>query len=342
MLRSKAHAIRSMGPLEWGMLLALSVLWGGSFFFVEVAVATLPPLTLVALRVGLAAVALNAALLAMGRTLPRQRSVWVAFFAMGLLNNAIPYSLIAWGQIHVASGLAAILNATTPLFTLVVAHVGTRDERLSAARLVALAIGFAGVVVMVGADALGGVGTRTLAQVAVLGAAVAYACAGVFGRRFAALGVAPMVAATGQVTASALLLLPVALVADRPWTLAAPTLDTWAAMLGLALASTALAYVLYFRILAAAGATNLLLVTFLIPVSAIALGTTLLGERLAVHDGVGMGLIGLGLAAVDGRLLRAVRAALGRRAAPADDRRSGASARGPRARQVHPRGPEER
>ncbi len=300
-----------MGPLEWSMLVGLSVLWGGSFFFVEVAVATLPPLTLAALRVALAAVALNAVLLATGRTLPPQRSVWAAFLAMGLLNNALPYSLIAWGQIHVASGLAAILNATTPLFTLVVAHVGTRDERLSAARLVALAIGFAGVVVMVGADALDGVGAHTLAQIAVLGAAGAYACAGVFGRRFAALGVPPLVAATGQVTVSTLLLLPVALLVDRPWTLAAPTLDTWAAMLGLALVSTALAYVLYFRILATAGATNLLLVTFLIPVTAIALGTALLGERLAGHHGLGMGLIGLGLAAIDGRPLRAVRAALG-------------------------------
>ncbi len=305
-----------MGPLEWSVLGALSMLWGGSFFFVEVAVAELPPFTLVALRVGLAAVALNGALLAMGRTLPRQRSVWTAFLTMGLLNNAIPYSLIAWGQLHVPSGLAAILNATTPLFTLVVAHVGTRDERLSVPRLVALAVGFAGVVVMVGADALGGVGARTLAQVAVLGAAVAYACAGVFGRRFAALGVAPIVAATGQVTASTLLLVPVALLADRPWTLAVPTLATWAAMLGLALASTALAYVLYFRILATAGATNLLLVTFLIPVTAIGLGAALLGERLAVHHGVGMGLIGLGLAAIDGRPLRAVRAALARLAAP--------------------------
>ncbi len=310
------HAPRSLGPLEWSMLAGLSLLWGGSFFFVEVAVATLPPLTLVALRVALAAAALNLALLATGRTLARDRSTWTAFLAMGLLNNAIPFSLIAWAQTHVASGLAAILNATTPLFTLVVAHVGTRDERLSATRLGALAVGFAGVVVMVGADALGGLGARTLAQVAVLGAALAYACAGVFGRRFAALGVAPRVAATGQVTASTLLLLPVVLVVDRPWTLAPPTLATWTAMLGLALASTALAYVLYFRILATAGATNLLLVTFLIPVTAIALGAALLGERLAGHHGLGMGLIGLGLAAIDGRPLRAVRAALARRAAP--------------------------
>ena len=312
-----AHA---MGPLEWSMLGGLSLLWGGSFFFVEITVATFPPLTLVTLRVGLAAAALHLALLAMGRSLPRQRSVWAAFLAMGLLNNAIPYSLIAWGQTHVASGIAAILNATTPLFTLLVAHVGTRDERLSATRLGALTVGFAGVVVMVGADAFGGVTTNTLAQVAVLGGAVAYACAGVFGRRFAALGVAPMVAATGQVTASTLLLLPVALITDRPWTLPAPTLVTWAAMLGLALASTALAYVLYFRVLATAGATNLLLVTFLIPIGAVALGTALLGERLAGHHGIGMGLIGLGLVAIDGRPLRAMHASFGRRTVPATTR----------------------
>ncbi len=313
---------RSLGALEWSLLGGLSVLWGGSFFFVEVAVATLPPLTLVALRVGVAAAALHVVRAAVGRRLPRGRSIWAAFFAMGLLNNAIPFSLIAWGQTHVASGLAAILNATTPLFALVVAHLGTRDERLSAVRSGALAIGFAGVVVMVGADVLGGVGTRVLAQVAVLGAAVAYACAGVFGRRFAALGVAPLVAAAGQSSASAVLLVPVALLADRPWTLAAPSFAVWMAVLGLALASTALAYVLYFRILATAGATNLLLVTFLIPVSAIALGTALLGERLAGHHGVGMALIGLGLAAIDGRPLRALRATAARRRLRADARRS--------------------
>jgi drug/metabolite transporter (DMT)-like permease len=305
-------AARSLGPLEWSLLGGLSVLWGGSFFFVEVAVAALPPLTLVALRVALAAAVLHAVLVGTGRGLPRHRSVWAAFFAMGLLNNAIPFSAIAWAQIHVASGLAAVLNATTPLFTIVVAHVATRDERLTPGRLGALAIGFAGVVVLVGADALGGVGTRTFAQLAVLGAAVAYACAGVFGRRFAALGVAPVAAAAGQLTASTVVLVPVALVVDRPWTLAAPAIETWAAMLGLALASTALAYVLYFRVLAAAGATNLLLVTFLIPVSAIALGTALLGERLAGHHGVGMALIGLGLAAIDGRPLRALRSAAAR------------------------------
>ena len=303
-----APAARSLGALEWALLGGLSILWGGSFFFVEVAIATLPPLTLVALRVALAAAALHVVLVATGRRLPRDRTVWAAFFAMGLLNNAIPFSSIAWAQTHVASGLAAILNATTPLFTIVVAHVWTRDERLIPGRLGAVAIGFAGVVVMVGADALGGAGTHTFAQLAVLGAALAYACAGVFGRRFAALGVAPVAAAAGQLTASSVVLVPMALVADRPWALAAPPLETWGAVLGLALASTALAYALYFRILATAGATNLLLVTLLIPVSAIALGTALLGERLAGHHGVGMALIGLGLAAIDGRPLRALRA----------------------------------
>ena len=223
---------------------------------------------------------------------------------MGLLNNAIPFSLIVWGQTHIASGLAAILNASTPLFTVVAAHLLTFDERLTGKRLAGVLIGFAGVVTMIGPAALRGLGSDILAQVAILCAAVSYAGAGIFGRRFNRMGVPPLATATGQVTASTLVLLPVALVVDRPWTLAIPNATVWGAVLGLALLSTSLAYVLYFRILASAGATNLLLVTFLIPLSAILLGGLILGEHLAPRHDVGMALIGCGLAAIDGRLLR--------------------------------------
>jgi drug/metabolite transporter (DMT)-like permease len=302
-----AHVNRTMTAPEWAMLLALSVLWGGSFFFTGIAVKELPPLTIAALRVGLAAAMLCVTLRLLGLVLPRERKVWAAFFGMGLLNNVIPFCLIVWGQTHIASGLAAILNATTPLATVIVAHVLTDDETMTGNRLAGVLIGLVGVTLMIGPDTLGGIGTDVLAQLAVLGAALSYAFAGVFGRRFRRLGIAPMATATGQVAASSVMLLPVALLVERPWTLPLPSAAVWAAILGIATFSTALGYVLYFRILASAGAINLLLVTFLIPVSAIILGAFVLGERLAPRHFLGMALIGAGLAAIDGRLIRRVR-----------------------------------
>jgi drug/metabolite transporter (DMT)-like permease len=207
-----------------------------------------------------------------------------------------------WGQTHIASGIAAILNATTPLFTIIAAHVFTSDERMTGNRLVGVLIGLAGVAVMVGPAILSGIGADLMAQVAVLGAALSYAFAGIFGRRFRRMGVPPLATAAGQVTASALMLMPIALMVDRPWTLPLPGASVWGAVFGIAALSTALAYVLYFRILQTAGATNLLLVTFLIPVSAILLGAVVLGERLDTQHFIGMALIGCGLAAIDGRL----------------------------------------
>ena len=303
----------SMGPVEWSLLITLSVLWGGSFFFVGIAVDALPPLTIVALRVGLAAIALNVSVVAMGLNMPRNRRLWCAFLGMGLLNNMIPFSLIVWGQTHIASGLASILNATTPFFTVIAVHYLTSDERLSGGRLVGVMLGFVGVVFMFGPGVIEGLGTNTLAQLAVLGAAVSYAFAGIFGRRFRNLGCSPLVAATGQISASAVVLIPLALLVDQPWMLPLPTMEVWGAVAGLALFSTALAYVLYFRILATAGATNLLLVTFLIPISAILLGILFLGEQLEPKHFAGMGFIGLGLAAIDGRPIRALRRTLARR-----------------------------
>ena len=298
---------KTMGVVEWTLLVGLSVLWGGSFYFVGVAVTGLPPFTIVVLRVGIAALALNVAVLAMGLRMPCHRRAWVAFFGMGLLNNLLPFSLIVWGQTHIASGLASILNATTPLWAVVVAHFFTNDEKMNVGKLAGVAIGFAGVILMIGPEALKGLGVDIVAQLAVLGAACAYAVSGVFGRRFRRMGIAPLITATGQVTASTVMLVPLALVIDRPWTLPMPSAAVLGAVFGLALLSTALAYVLYFRILATAGATNILLVTFLIPISAILLGATLLGETLAPEHFAGMALIGLGLAAIDGRPLARLR-----------------------------------
>lgn len=298
-----------MSARVWIWLLSLAVLWGGSFFFAKVALAELAPLTVVFCRVALAALALNLVMLSSGRPLFRTGAPLRTYAAMGLLNNLIPFGLIFWGQTQIASGLASILNATTPLFTLLVAHFITHDERIGGLKLGALVLGIGGVAILMGPDLIGS-SRGTAGQIACLGAALSYAFAGVYGRRFAKMGVAPVEAATGQVTLSAMLILPIMLIADRPWLLPTPpSPTTWAALGGLALLSTALAYVLYFRILAAAGATNLLLVTFLIPVTAILLGAFVLGERLAPRHFAGMTLIGLSLAAMDGRIVRFLRPA---------------------------------
>lgn len=290
-------------------MLSLSVLWGGSFFFAKVALAELQPLTVVFCRVAFAALALNLVLIVAGRPLFRDGTPWRAFATMGVLNNLVPFGLIFWGQTQIASGLASILNATTPLFTLLVAHFIGRDERIGGLKLGALLLGLCGVAVLMGPRAF--ITAPDIAgQIACLAAALSYAFAGLYGRRFGRMGVAPIDAAAGQVAASAMLILPIMLMVDRPWELPAlPSVPTWSALICLALLSTALAYVLYFRILAVAGPTNLLLVTFLIPVTAIGLGALVLDERLEPQQFAGMLLIGLALALLDGRLARFLRLA---------------------------------
>ncbi len=312
---------RTMGGADWFLLLLLSILWGGSFFFVEVALQGLPPLTIVALRVALAAAALQLIVLARGARVPITRQACAAFLGMGLLNNVVPFTLIVWGQTAISGGLASILNATTSLFTVVVAHFLAADERLQGGRLAGVLVGLGGVTIVIGPGALGGGGDAVWAQLAVLGAALCYALAGVFGRRFGRLGITPLTAATGQVSASALILVPLAAIFEQPWAGEAPQTAVWLAVVGLALLSTALAYLLYFRILASAGAVNLLLVTFLIPVSAIVLGALVLGERLDAAQLGGMAVIALGLALVDGRLAAGLARGL-RAAGPAGGSRS--------------------
>ena len=292
---------RSMTALEWMTLSALAAVWGGAFFFNAIAVKELPVLTIVVARVGLAALALLAVLKVAGIRMPSDRRVWIAFFGMGLLNNVIPFSLIVWGQQHIASGVASILNASTPLFTVILAHMMTSDEKLSGGRLFGVLAGLGGVAIMIGGDAVQALGAGVLAQLACLAAAVSYGFAGIFGRRFRAMGAAPMATAAGQLVASSILLLPMMLVLDRPWSLPAPSINTIAALIGIATLSTAFAYVLFFRLLATAGASNTSLVTLLIPVSAILLGTAFLGETLELRHIAGMAMIGLGLAAIDGR-----------------------------------------
>lgn len=291
---------QTMGLSEWILLVVLSVLWGGSFFFIKIVLKDLQPLTVVLSRVSLAAIALTTFVFLKGKRMPISPSLWGEFLVMGILNNLLPFSLIVWGETHIDSGLAAILNATTPVFTVVLAHFLTQDERLTPNRIVGILLGLCGVVVLVGLEALHRIGMNSLGQVAILGAACSYGCAGIYGRRFKRFS--PEVAAAGMLTGTAIMMLPLVLILEHPWTLS-PSAATWEAVLGLSLLSTAIAYLIYFHLLAVAGATNLLLVTFLIPVSALGLGVFILGEQLQWTEFFGMVLIFAGLAAIDGRLV---------------------------------------
>jgi drug/metabolite transporter (DMT)-like permease len=227
-----------------------------------------------------------------------------ALLILALLNNVIPFILFAEAQREITGGLGSILNATTPVWGVIIAHVLTADEKATPGKVAGVALGFAGVAVTMGVGSLDGIGGSVVAQLECLGATLCYGLAGVYARRFKAMGVPPVAVATGQLTAATLVMLPLVLLFEPPWHAALPTAQAWAALAGLALVCTSFAYILYFRLLASAGATNSLLVTFLIPISAILLGALLLGEQLEARHFAGMALIGLGLAAIDGRLLR--------------------------------------
>ncbi|RGP35245.1 DMT family transporter [Pseudotabrizicola alkalilacus] len=292
-----------MSTRDWGLLLLLSFLWGGAFFFAAVAVKELPPLTVVLARCGLAAMAL-AVVLRLGRERwPFRVRAIPAFLIMGLLNNLVPFSLLFWAQTMIPSGLASILNATTPVFAIIAAHVLLTDERMALNKAVGIGFGFLGVVVLLGGGLVDGKGFALLGMLACLGAALSYGLAGTYGRRFRSMGFSPAQVALGQLVATTLMMIPLAAVVDRPWTLAMPGGLVVLAVLALALASTALAYVIFFRLLASAGAVNTALVTLLIPASAILLGVLFLGEVLAARHYAGLALIGAGLLAIDGRVL---------------------------------------
>lgn len=293
-----------LGPMDWGLLVLLSLLWGGSFLCVGIAVQELPVLTIIALRVSLAALVLWGIALFSGHQLPRGRKTWQAFLALGLLNNVIPFGLIVFGQQTIGAGLAAILNATTPLWTVLIAALFLADERFSKQKLFGVLLGLVGVIVMVGPDSLAGISRNLGAQLAVLGATLSYAFASVFGRRFAAAKISPLHTALGQVTASSFILVPLALMIDTPWAFALPSQATIFAILGLAVLSTAGGYLLFFNILERAGATNVSLVTLLIPPSAIAMGMLFLEETLQGIHFIGLALIILGLLSLQGRLFR--------------------------------------
>ena len=299
--------IRSvMNRSDWLILLVLALIWGGAFMFIGVAVKHVHPLTYVWLRLSIAAVAMWAFLKLKGQPLGLPRQVWGSMLLLALLNNALPFTLFGWGQTHIASGLASILNATTPIWGVVVAHLFTHDERMTPRKIAGVLLGFGGVATMIGPALLSNLGTDGLAQLACITASLCYALAAVWARRFRRMGLSPMSVTTGQLTAGALMMMPLALVVDQPWTQDFPPMTAIGAIIALALLCTAFGYVLYFRLIDRAGATNALLVTLLVPPVAILLGALFLNEQLAVQDFLGLGLIALGLAAIDGRLLNLV------------------------------------
>lgn len=311
---ARAMIRTQMNGADWAIMVALALIWGGAFFFISVAVQSVPPLTYVWLRLMIAAAGLWMFVWWRGERLGLPRQVWGAMLVLALLNNAIPFALFGWGQTHIASGLASILNATTPIWGVVVAHLFTRDERMTPQKVAGVLLGFGGVATMIGPSLLANVGSDALAQLACVVASFSYALAAVWARRFKRMGLPPMTVTTGQLTVGAVMMLPVALIADRPWLQPLPPIGAWAAILALALLCTAFAYVLYFRLIESAGATNALLVTLLVPPTAILLGAVFLGEALAPQDFAGLALIALGLAAIDGRAISAVNLARLRRA----------------------------
>jgi len=290
-----------MNAVDWALLLFLAAVWGSSFFFGKVAEAGVTPLTLVAARTLIACPALILVMLLSGYRFPRDWAHWKVFLGMGLLNCVIPFSLIFTAMTHIQSGLAAVLNSTTPIFGVILAHF-IASERLTLPRIFGALCGFAGVALMIGLEALHGIGDNVLAEVAVIGAAFCYAANAFYARRVK--HVPPLVSAAGMVTAAAFISVPLAVAIDKPWQAGWPNAATIWSLLSLGLLSTALAYLLYFRLLRSAGPSNLVLVTFLIPVSAILLGVGFLHEILTATQVGGLALIAAGLLLIDGRISR--------------------------------------
>lgn len=303
--------VRQYGPLKKSqapridlisglLLLSLATVWGGSFFFAEIALREVPPLTVALHRVLWAVPALFLVVWWQGIRIPRTAKTWLCYFMMGTLNNALPFSLIFWGQTEIGSGLASILNSTTAFFGVIVAGVFLVDEALTTRKIVGAVFGVLGVAVIMGLDALLNFDLRNLAQLAILGAALSYAFAGVWGKRFLS-DHPPIMNAFGMLAASTVLMIPVAVFAEGVPTVSLST-EVWASLIAVAILSTAIAYLLYFKILARAGSANLMLVTLLIPPIAVGLSYSFLGERMGNEAVVGFGLIAIGLLVTDGRL----------------------------------------
>jgi drug/metabolite transporter (DMT)-like permease len=287
---------------SWALLVALALLWSVSFIFIKVAAAEIPILTLVLIRVALAALLLHGVVLASGRAYPRRPTELGRYGLMGLINNILPFGLIVYATPLIGAGAASILNATAPIFSLIVAHAATADEKITPAKFLGIVLGLGGVIALIGPAAFSGLAADSLPIAAMLTATFFYGVSAVLGRTFR--GTDPIVSATCQLTASTLILAPVALLLDRPWLLPMPGTAAIAASVALAVFSTALAYVLFFALISRAGGTNTILVTLLIPVGGTGLAWLLLGEGVGWGELAGMFLIGFGLLVIDGRAFR--------------------------------------
>ncbi len=289
----------------WAEMILLATIWGASFLAIRVALDEVPPLTSVAHRTGWAMLALWAVVAVMRLPLPRDPRIWLGFLGMGLLNNVIPFGLMAWGQLYIETGLTSILNGATAIFGVIAAALFFADERITTRKAIGVTLGFLGVATAIGLDNFRSFDLQSLAQLAILAGTVSYALASVWARHFLG-GLAPQVAAAGMLTGSTLIILPLAWIIDGPISLdlATPTL---LAIGYYAFIATAGAYLLYYRVLALAGSGNLMLVTLLIPPVAIALGAWVRGEALGPNAFVGFALLALGLVILDGRLWAWVR-----------------------------------
>jgi drug/metabolite transporter (DMT)-like permease len=305
----------------WALLIALAFLWGVSFIFIKVAADAVPVFTLVFFRVGLAALVLLGIVQARRLTYPTRAAIYGRYLVMGFLNNLVPFTLIAFATTRLGAGSASILNATTPMFALIAAHLATHDEKITPAKLAGILLGIGGVAVMSGGEAVAGLGGDLVAVGAMLVATLGYGLSAVYGRRFA--GIDPTVSATCQLGAATILVLPLMLLVDRPWALEMPGAAPIASLVALAVFSTALAYIIYWALLVSAGGTNTMLVTLLIPVSALFFAWLLLGEGVSLVEAGGMTLIGLGLVVIDGRVFRRIASPAGARASARDRARGG-------------------
>lgn len=297
----------SLSGRDWGLILFLSVIWGGAFYFNAVALRGFPTSTLVFGRMAIAILPLLVIVMLTDQKMPRGWSTWGGLTLLGTLNIVVPLILFTWAQTQIASGLASVLNATTPLWGVLAAHFLTDDEKATPLRIGGVLLGVAGVAAMMVPNLEQGASGRTLAIIACLTGTLCFALASIVARRLNIGGVTPMALTTGQLASSALIMLPIMLIIDQPWTLPTPGMDAVLALLAIALVSTTLAYWLYFKVLESAGASNSLLITFLIPVTAILLGVIALGETVSPVQFGGIALIALGLIALDGRVFAAIR-----------------------------------
>ena len=280
---------------ELALLLALATLWGGSYTFIKLGVATIPPITLIAARTAIAGLLLLVIMRMRGVSMPMDGATWRRFIFQACLNSVIPWTLIAWGERFVDAGLATILNSASPIFTFLFTAAITRHEAASPRKLFGVIAGLAGICLIVGVDAFRDLGEDIVAEVAIVAATICYACAAIFSRGFK--GLDPMAPAAGSLIAGAAVLIPLSLAVERPWTLT-PSTSSLLALLALAVFSTAIAFVIYFRLIQTLGSVGTTAQAYLRVPIGVALSVAFLGERLSPTAWTGLACVVIGVAAM--------------------------------------------